>query len=59
MEDKEILIELNWDIRFKNITDRERFEKIIVLVNEEVYAILTDPKTELKVINEIVHNLQQ
>ena len=51
--EKEIIIEKNWDIKFRWINDRERFEKICIIVNDEIYSILIDPKTELsKVMKE-------
>jgi hypothetical protein len=59
MTNNEIVIESNWDIRFKNITDRERFEKICIQVNSEIYDILTNPKTELSKIRKIVNDILQ
>jgi hypothetical protein len=52
-----IVIESNWDIRFNKITDIDTIEKIAIQINEEIYSILTDPKTELSKVREIVNNI--
>ena len=59
MENNErlIVIEYNWDIRFKNITDYDTISKVCIKVNEEIYYILTDPKTELEKIKELINDI--
>jgi hypothetical protein len=52
-----ICIDSNNTIKWKNISDIEKMEKIVIQVNSEVYDILTNPKTELSKIKSIVNDI--
>jgi len=47
----------NLNIRFKNISDRDKIEKIVVEVNDRLYSILTDTRTPMTEINNLICNL--
>lgn len=61
MENNEVLIETKDKkferIRFTNITDSDRIKKIVIETRDELFDILTNPKTELEKIKELINNI--
>ena len=61
MENNEILIETKdkkfEKIRFTNITDSDRINKVVIETRDELFGILTDTKTELEKIKEMINDI--
>ncbi len=56
---KELIIDSDWAIKWKNITDRDRIEKISIEINDEIFSILSDVKTPIQEVRKIVNDILQ
>lgn len=54
---KELCIDSDNNIKWVWITDSDRFKKICIIVNEEIFSILSDQKTTIQEVRSIVNDI--
>ena len=54
---KEICIDSNNNIKWVWITDSDCFKKIVIEINDEIFSILSDEKTSIQEVKQIVNDI--
>ena len=54
---KELCINADNSIKWVWITDRDCFEKIVIEINDEIFSILSDEKTSIQEVKQIVNDI--